>query len=399
MSVLKTNKQVQEELDSKYGKGLFEVIEYKGRKKQCIVKMVGCGCEVSHAYINMLKQDSRFCEHHRMKTKEEQLQSIYPDYSINCSRSKNGEMPMVRIEGVKEGMNFDVIRRYTKNLLEGCLTITKKELGVEGIKKRKTNKTIGEVKEHYKQEYQKECTVLHPHNDYTDIIYNGNKGKVKKIRCIEHDEYFDVSSARGHKKGKGVYCPKCKEQRELERLEAKRQEYIELFNKKHNGKYGDYSDFVYLGCQKNSTFTCPDHGQFKQTPISHATRTFGCQKCGAEASNGYGRSAYIKRCDGRESELYLIRIYNEHEEFYKVGITVDGIKNRFKRRNRLKSYSFELIKIIKGEAGEIWDLENKVHTDLRNSVYNYIPKELFHGYTECYSQISPLLKYFEHLRK
>ena len=402
MSVLKTNKQVQEELDNKYGEGLFEVVEYKGRNTQCTVKMIECECEVSHAYVNMLKQNSRFCEHHRMRLKEEQLQIIYPEYVINCSRSKRGEMPIVSIKGVKEGRDFNITRSYTKDLLRGSLIITKEELGIKsrtGEIHATSGKTIGEIKEYYRREYQKECSELYPHNDYTYIIYNGNKGKVKKIRCIEHDEYFDVSSARGHKKGIGVYCPKCKEQRELERLEAKRQEYIELFNKKHNGKYGDYSDFVYLGCQKNSTFTCPDHGQFKQTPISHATRTFGCQKCGAEASNGYGRSAYIKRCDGRESELYLIRIYNEHEEFYKVGITVDGIKNRFKRRNRLKSYSFELIKIIKGEAGEIWDLENKVHTDLRNSVYNYIPKELFHGYTECYSQISPLLKYFEHLRK
>lgn len=380
MSVLKTNGQVQEELDNKYGEGLFEVIEYKGRQKMCTVKMIECGCEVSHAYVNMLKQNSRFCEHHRMRLKEEQLQLIYPGYIISCSRSKRGEIPTVNIKGVKDGNNFNITRLCTKDLLKGVLIITKEELG---IKNRVVRKTITEIRGHYKREYQKECSELYPHNDYTDIIYSGNKGRIKNIRCIEHDEYFDISSARGHKKGRGIYCPKCKEQRELERLEAKRQEYIEIFNKKHNGRYGDYSDFVYYGRYKNSTFICPDHGEFKQTPISHANTVYGCQKCGAEAGHGYSKSSYIKACGNRVCSLYLVRIYNDRESFYKVGISVN-IKDRFSDLRKDSGYRSELMSVIEGTAEEVWELEYRIKRDYK--MFSYIPNNVFAGHTECYGE-------------
>ena len=85
----------------------------------------------------------------------------------------------------------------------------------------------------------------------------------------------------------------------------------------------------------------------------------------------------------------------KNKTFYKIGITVEGVKSRFKNRKRLIGYKFEIIKTLKKDAEYIWNLEQEIHKKFRNTNYKYIPLNKLQGYTECYSSPEPFYKYFQ----
>lgn len=397
MSKLKTIEEFETELSGIYKENIT-VEGYRGRHKIADLKLQ-CGCSFSVLPTTLLTGTYTFCKCYKKRRGLDYLKGLYPDYVIEIDFKECLSLSNVRIKGIYKGNEFNIIRNY-KRVKGGVIKLTNKELGIPRKKrKRSMNSTysVEVVKREARQNIIKIYSDLYPFNDYTSIVYGGSKGKVKNIRCIKHDEYFDCNySGREHKKGRGIYCPKCKEQKELDRLEAKRQEYIEMFNKKHNGKYGDYSDFVYLGCDKNSRFVCPDHGEFKQTPISHANTVYGCQKCGAEAGHGYSKNAYIKACGDRVCSLYLVRIYNDTESFYKIGISVN-IKDRFSDLRKESGYKSEVIRGYKNNAKIVWESEQKVKEKFKDFSYN--PLQYFAGHTECYDEIyfEVLNKYFDEL--
>jgi len=56
-------------------------------------------------------------------------------------------------------------------------------------------------------------------------------------------------------------------------------EFIEEADKVHNYKY-DYSKSIYTIAKEKLIITCPEHGDFLQTPDAHL-RGSGCPKCKA----------------------------------------------------------------------------------------------------------------------
>ena len=66
------------------------------------------------------------------------------------------------------------------------------------------------------------------------------------------------------------------------------------------------------------------------------------------------------------------------ESFIKIGITTKSIKERFSGC----PYKFEIIKIIEGDSGYIFDFE--IRTKKLFKSYKYIPLCSFKGETECY---------------
>jgi len=84
--------------------------------------------------------------------------------------------------------------------------------------------------------------------------------------------------------------------------------------------------------------------------------------------------------------VYLIKCWNEEEEFYKIGKTFLDINKRFTKSNIC--YKFEKVNFHKGDAGYIYDLENKLHKKYKEFKYN--PLQWFAGYTECYTTELPI---------
>ena len=103
--------------------------------------------------------------------------------------------------------------------------------------------------------------------DYSKVEYVNAYTKVCII-CPIHGEFWQTP--HNHLQGQG--CPKCSPT-----LKLNKDVFIEISNKKHNGKY-DYSKVKYINNRTKVCIICPEHGEFWQTPSNHMYG-YGCAKC------------------------------------------------------------------------------------------------------------------------
>ena len=146
----------------------------------------------------------------------------------------------------------------------------------------------------------------------------------------------------------------------------------------------------YLGANYYLDVKCIDCGKEWSATYSKITNAKnGCPSCNIK--HGWSRSDWVnlglhskeidKKFDG--FKLYKIRMYNEHESFYKIGISYQTIKERFRK---MKHYNYEIIEVITSEDGEyIWNLEKELHRKHRE--YKYIPNKEFGGMYECFTKL------------
>lgn len=168
---------------------------------------------------------------------------------------------------------------------------------------------------------------------------------------------------------------------------------ISKLNKIHNYKYG-YDNLYYKNRRHNVTITCPFHGDFQQCLHDHY-RGEGCNECGRIASTEFIKEATtgwsVGRWESRAKKsknfdsfkVYIIKCWNEEEEFYKIGRTFSTIKKRFPN-NHTMPYNYKVIEIIVGTAIGIHSLEKTLK--LENKGNKYIPLLNFHGKNECYEK-------------
>jgi hypothetical protein len=99
------------------------------------------------------------------------------------------------------------------------------------------------------------------------------------------------------------------------------------------------------------------------------------------------RASWIAQQHGRKAVLYVVRVYNEGEAFYKVGVTFD-LSRRF---SRLKTcYKWRTVaRYSSYNAGRVFDLEQRLHA--RFAHLSYLPTADFGGKTECYESVDLLL--------
>ena len=103
----------------------------------------------------------------------------------------------------------------------------------------------------------------------------------------------------------------------------------------------------------------------------------GHSKSCCNIKRGWSKSEWQKR--SKTAKLYKVRLYNETESFVKIGMTTKDVKQRFVRF----PYEYEIIKVIEGDSGYIFDLENKTKKLFKK--YKYTPLINFKGETECYT--------------
>ena len=160
--------------------------------------------------------------------------------------------------------------------------------------------------------------------------------------------------------------------------------------KQHNPNYNYEEVFIKQYNRKDeSIIGCPIHGKFK-IKNRYLLEGKGCQKCGRDKLKGrYQTSVYKNRnklhVDTKNSLFYIVNIYNEEENFFKVGVTTQKISKRFSSLNTIYNYS-----ILYKENLLLTDSIDKEREILKNALkYKYIPKNKFGGYTECLS-INPI---------
>lgn len=115
-------------------------------------------------------------------------------------------------------------------------------------------------------------------------------------------------------------------------------------------------------------------------------------------SKSFTLSGWIKNAKESNNfdsfKLYIIKCWNDEEEFYKIGRTFLKLEDRFSNNyNNDFPYSYKVIDIVESNPFHIFKLEKKLHRQLKEN--KYIPIQEFVGNTECFHNIE---KYYERKR-
>lgn len=164
--------------------------------------------------------------------------------------------------------------------------------------------------------------------------------------------------------------------------------YINQAKSIHKDRY-DYSKVNYVNLRTPIIIICKKHGEFLQTPDNHLYSN-GCSKCRYEKhAKGWRLSEYVKICGNRNSNLYLIKVFNDDEKFLKIGITVNDINKRY--NNHSIPYNYDVVKIISKTPEIVYKKEKEILKNFKK--HKYVPKLVFPGNTECikYEQINELI--------
>lgn len=241
-------------------------------------------------------------------------------------------------------------------------------------KVRDTSSFISKAKEVYGDVY-----------DYGKAEYIASKNKII-ITCKIHGDWETI--AYNHIRGRG--CPKCNYNNRKNTLKTK-EEFVNDARKVHGNTY-NYKNTKYNGDRNKVTIKCRIHGDFSQTAGQHLQRK-GCPKCG-DIINGCSKKQFKRRCIKNNrgfGTLYLIKCYSDSESFYKIGITSTSIKKRFSSYNM--PYEYEVIRCRTLSPEKVYDLESNLMKGL--AAYRYKPKQIFGGYTECFSELPVILERWE----
>lgn len=226
--------------------------------------------------------------------------------------------------------------------------------------------------------------------DYSLVEYTNDKNKVTVI-CKKHDKF--LVTPNNHLRGKG--CPICRYDKISNSLTLSQDEVISRFKEIHGNKY-DYSLVNYVKATESVKIKCSEHGLFEQTPSSHYNKQV-CPQCGVISSArqkqinppGWSVTNWEKRA--KESKvfdsfkIYIIRCWNETEDFYKIGRTFSKVSYRF-RCYKLMPYNYEIIQeLIFDNALNCFNKENELKR--LHKEHKYLPSLKFDGRHECFSQI------------
>lgn len=217
---------------------------------------------------------------------------------------------------------------------------------------------------------------------YDKTDYSASKNKVT-VFCRIHGYWETI--AYNHLRGRG--CPKCNYNNRESGLKTN-EDFVSDARKIHGDTYC-YKNTKYNGDRNKVTIKCKIHGDFSQTAGQHLQRK-GCPKCG-DIISGCSRTQFIKRCDKNNNGvgiLYIIKCKSDDEIFYKVGIASTKTSKRFLSHNM--PYNYEVIMEVELKPEVAFNLEKIILKDM--SDYKYNPKIVFRGYTECFSELGPILK-------
>ncbi len=238
------------------------------------------------------------------------------------------------------------------------------------------------------ESFKKRAKKIHKNKyDYSLVEYKNANTKVKII-CLKHGEFEQkaYSHLQGHE------CPKCGVKKRADSHKYSQEEFISKAIDIHRNKYS-YSEVEYKHNKVKVRIICKEHGEFTQAPSSHLQGQ-GCPTCfrSSRSNNDYGATWNFTEWDkvGKKSKkfesfkVYILKCWNNEEEFYKIGKTYLKLKDRFKSKEKIP-YNYETIKIFIGTAEDMSELEKQLQ---KNNKHNsYIPKTKFNGYKECFTKI------------
>lgn len=103
---------------------------------------------------------------------------------------------------------------------------------------------------------------------------------------------------------------------------------------------------------------------------------------------GCKKASFIDQAikNGGQPIFYVLKCWNEEEQFYKIGISTNHILTRY-ATPRAMPYDYLILYEYPAEPEPIYDLEVAFKTEMES--FHYQPKILFNGSkTECYTNLS-----------
>jgi len=226
------------------------------------------------------------------------------------------------------------------------------------------------------EEYIRRAKLIHGDRyDYSEINYIDSITPIDVI-CKIHGKYSVMpgNHYRSH-------CKKCQADIGNRNHRYSQEEIIERCVLIWGDRF-DYSELEYTGIMKPHKIKCNKCGtKFIQNLNNHLNyKLNGCPKC--QFLSGFSKTQWIEYCERSnklEPMVYIIRIYNDDEEFIKIGKTSNSISRRFFDL----PYDYEELRTYKGSPSFVFDKEIELHREYRD--YKYVPEVWFAGVTECFS--------------
>lgn len=227
-----------------------------------------------------------------------------------------------------------------------------------------------------KEFFSEKSTLVHGDKyDYSDVKYVDSRTNVSII-CKKHGVFSQ--NPTNHMMGQG--CPLCGRDFLASLYKSNTEDFIKKSILAHGSRY-DYSLVSYVNNTTKVSIICPIHGVFLQSPQHHIDGC-GCTECGNFLSSRK-KDEWVEKSKNKLGVFYIIRCFNENEEFYKYGITFNTLKSRYCNKKRMP-YEYEIIRlIISSDKEYIWDLEKRFGSIKKKSRYS--PNIKFMGsFYECF---------------
>lgn len=168
------------------------------------------------------------------------------------------------------------------------------------------------------QDFKKEADFVHNScYEYFEEGYDKVSGRIK-ISCPEHGVFMQ----NGTHHLKGVGCPKCAVTSRSDKKRLSLDSFIERSIIAHGHRY-DYSKVEYTNSRSPVVITCPEHGDFNQTPYIHMRR-HGCPSCGYQIVSSSKKDnllEFSKKANLVHNNKYNYSLFEETQgEDFKVKI-------------------------------------------------------------------------------
>jgi hypothetical protein len=158
------------------------------------------------------------------------------------------------------------------------------------------------------KEFIKRAKKIHKNKyDYSQVIYNGLKEKIKII-CPKHGVFWQISDS--HLRNCG--CKKCSGN-----YKSNSKDFIKKSKKIHGNKY-NYSLVNYKNAYTKIIIICKKHGTFKQKPNSHLCG-YGCFKC---------RNYFLRTRVTKVTSLFVKQAKKIHGNLYDYSKTIYNRDNK-----------------------------------------------------------------------
>lgn len=168
-------------------------------------------------------------------------------------------------------------------------------------------------------------------------------------------------------------------------IKCKHSEFVKTYTDKLSLKHNNSYTYDLSSCNNTTDYaiiTCKIHGDFKQQIKNHLNGQ-GCKLC-ADNIKSYSIEKFTELCNLKNNGLgvfYIIKCFNEDEEFYKYGITSKTTKLRYKTKRDMP-YNYEIIHEHSFNAPDVYKFEQIIKKLCKD--YKYTPKLKFNGSsTEC----------------